>query len=370
MGVSVRIKKRLDNFLLDISFESDSKRIGILGASGCGKSMTLKSIAGIETPDEGKIEAGGRMLFDSSARINLKPQKRNAGYLFQNYALFPTMTVEKNIAAGLRGSKAEIAARVKEMVEKFQLKGLEKRLPSELSGGQQQRTALARIMAYEPDIILLDEPFSALDMYLKDQLQRELAEMLEDYEGTVILVSHSRDEVYRFSEELLVIDKGKIAVSGRTKDIFENPVSKEAARLTGCKNFSRIHRTDEHTAQALDWNVTLRTAREIPEDALWLGYRAHDFIPVWEENEENQKNREGCSSPNNQFEEKEANPLPANLLRFELESSAELPFEHNYYIKAPETVCWFVQRENMGKIKEKGLPDYLRLEEDKMLFLK
>ena len=345
MSVSVHIRKQLDSFLLDISFESEARRIGILGASGCGKSMTLKSIAGIVVPDEGKIEAGGRVFFDSSARINLKPQKRNAGYLFQNYALFPTMTVEKNIAAGLRGNRAETAARVKQMAEKFQLQGLEKRLPSELSGGQQQRVALARIMAYEPDIILLDEPFSALDMYLKDQLQRELSEMLKDYEGTVILVSHNRDEVYRFSEELLVIDQGKIAVSGKTKEIFENPVSREAARLTGCKNFSRARRMDAHTAEALDWGITLHTSGEIPEDTLWIGYRAHDFVPVWGGGGE-------------------------NMLKFDLESSAELPFEQNYYIRAEETVCWFVQREKMREIEEKGLPDYLRLEEEKMLFLR
>lgn len=345
MGVSVHIRKQLDSFLLDISFESEARRIGILGASGCGKSMTLKSIAGIVVPDEGKIEAGGRVFFDSSARINLKPQKRNAGYLFQNYALFPTMTVEKNIAAGLRGNRAETTARVKKMAEKFQLQGLEKRLPSELSGGQQQRVALARIMAYEPDIILLDEPFSALDMYLKDQLQRELSEMLKDYEGTVILVSHNRDEVYRFSEELLVIDQGKIAVSGKTKEIFENPVSREAARLTGCKNFSRARRMDAHTAEALDWGITLHTSGEIPEDTLWIGYRAHDFVPIWGGGGE-------------------------NMLKFDLESSAELPFEQNYYIRAEETVCWFVQREKMREIEEKGLPDYLRLEEEKMLFLR
>ena len=108
-------------------------------------------------------------------------------------------------------------------------------------------------MAYEPEMILLDEPFSALDMYLKDQLQRELAEMLADYEGTVIMVSHNRDEVYRFSEELLIIDQGKIAASGETKAIFRNPVSREAARLTGCKNFSKAHRIDVHTVVAEDW---------------------------------------------------------------------------------------------------------------------
>ena len=171
--------------------------------------MTLKSIAGIELPDSGRIEISGRVFFDKEKKVNLKPQKRNVGYLFQNYALFPTMTVAQNIAAGLKGNKAENEKRVQEMIRKFRLQGLEKHLPGQLSGGQQQRVALARIMAYEPDVILLDEPFSALDMYLKDRLQRELSEMLEDYPGTVILVSHNRDEVYRFCEDLAVIDKGQ-----------------------------------------------------------------------------------------------------------------------------------------------------------------
>ena len=215
--------------------------------------------------------------------MNLKPRMRNVGYLFQNYALFPTMTVEQNIAAGLKGSRREKEKRVRQMVEKFRLEGLEERLPGRLSGGQQQRVALARIMAYEPEVILLDEPFSALDMFLKDQLQRELMEMLEDYRGTVIMVSHNRDEIYRFSEEVIVIDSGKIVAAGPTEELFKNPVSREAARLTGCKNFSRIVRVDAHTVQASDWGVTLELGREVPEDASWIGYRAHDFIPVWGE---------------------------------------------------------------------------------------
>ena len=210
MAIEVKIQRKLNTFELNIDFKSDSKRIGILGASGCGKSMTLKSIAGIEPPESGLIKIEGKTVYDSENKVNLKPQKRNIGYLFQNYALFPTMTVEKNIAAGLKGKKQENAKRVREMIEKFQLTGLEKRFPAELSGGQQQRVALARIMAYKPDVILLDEPFSALDMYLKDRLQQELQELFEDYEGTVIMVSHSRDEVYRFSEELLIIDQGQI----------------------------------------------------------------------------------------------------------------------------------------------------------------
>ena len=365
MLIKVQIQRKLDSFLLDISFQSECRRIGILGASGCGKSMTLKSIAGIETPDQGHIEAEGRTLFDRADRINLKPQKRNVGYLFQNYALFPTMTVEKNIAAGLKGSRQENEVRVREMVKKFQLQGLEKRLPGQLSGGQQQRVALARIMAYEPDVILLDEPFSALDMYLKDRLQQELMDMLADYRGTVIMVSHNRDELYRFSEELLIIDQGHIAAAGETKELFRNPVSREAARLTGCKNFSRARRLDAHTVEAEDWGIILHTKGEIPEDVQWLGYRAHDFVPVWGERGE-------------------------NMLRFDLESSALLPFEKNYYLRPEnsagyiesgaaadtdyhqeaQNICWFVQREKIEELDAKGFPNYLLFKEDRILFLK
>ena len=193
--IEINIHKTLGRFHLDMHVKSNSKRIGILGASGCGKSMTLKCIAGIETPDQGQIVLEERILYDNTQKINIKPQKRKIGYLFQNYALFPTMSVRKNIMAGLRCSQEEQEKIADQMIEKFQLTGLGNRLPGELSGGQQQRVALARIMAYEPDAILLDEPFSALDEFLKDKLQQELMEMLEDYPGTVILVSHSRDEI-------------------------------------------------------------------------------------------------------------------------------------------------------------------------------
>ena len=351
MAISVEIHRKLNRFMLDVSFRSTSRRIGILGASGCGKSMTLKCIAGIETPDAGRIAVEDRVLFDSDSRTDLKPQKRNAGYLFQNYALFPTMTVEKNIGAGLKGNRIAKEKRVKEMVRKFRLEGLEKQLPGQLSGGQQQRVALARIMAYEPDVILLDEPFSALDMFLKDQLQREMVNMLEDYEGTVIMVSHDRDEIYRFSEELLIMDQGKIVAAGPTKEVFRNPENKTAARLTGCKNFSKIRKLGEDTVEAVDWNLVLHVERTVPEDAEYMGYRAHDFIPVWGERGE-------------------------NMLKFDPVSSASLPFEQNYYIRsgekadADEVICWFVQRDELQQLKEKGKPDYLKIEEDKILFLR
>lgn len=364
--LTVDIQKKAGEFSLDIHFQSAARRIGILGASGCGKSMTLKSIAGIETPDKGKIVIDGRVLADTEKKKNLKPQKRNIGYLFQNYALFPTMTVSQNIAAGVKGRRGEVQERVQEMIRKFQLFGLEERLPGQLSGGQQQRVALARIMAYEPDVILLDEPFSALDVFLKDRLQKELMDMLDDYPGIVILVSHSRDEIFRFSEELLIMDQGRIVICGKTKEIFSDPKRKEAARLTGCKNFSELRRVDDHLAEACDWGILLHVKNKIPEWASCIGYRAHDFVPIWGEKRE-------------------------NCLKVQVESQAELPFERNFYLRpdtklhrgqaeqtekdgedrqTAETVCWFVQRDKWGMLEEKGLPDYLELEEEKMLFLR
>lgn len=350
MAIEVQIRKKLGNFELDMEFDSNSRRIGILGASGCGKSMTLKCIAGIETPDQGKIVADGRTLYDQG--VNIRPQKRNVGYLFQNYALFPTMTVRANIAAGLQGTREEKRQIVDKMIAKFQLDGLENRLPGKLSGGQQQRVALARIMAYEPDVILLDEPFSALDGFLKDRLQQELTQMLEDYKGTVILVSHSRDEIYRFSEELVIMNEGKAVCQGKTKNVFENPKRVEAARLTGCKNFSKVRRMDSHTMRALDWGIEFHLKREIPEDITHVGFRAHEFIPVWGERR-------------------------ANCIRLELAGSAELPFEKNFYIKpeqqgemGQESICWYIQKDKWAILNEQGLPDYLEFPEEQLLFLK
>lgn len=353
MGITVDVKKKLGEFCLDIRFQSEASRIGILGASGCGKSMTLKSIAGIETPDEGEIVINDHVVFDSRQKVNIKPQKRNIGYLFQNYALFPTMTVNRNIAAGLKGTRQEKQERVQEMIRRFQLEGLEERLPGELSGGQQQRVALARIMAYESDVILLDEPFSALDMFLKDRLQQELMEMLEGYHGIVVMVSHNRDEIYRFSEDLLILDQGRVVTSGKTRDIFDHPRRKVAARLTGCKNFSRAKRLDEHTVKALDWGVELKTRNRIPEDTTWIGFRAHEFLPIWGERIE-------------------------NCIRVQVARTADLPFEKNFYLK-PETeqlqdvraenICWFLQKDKWEVLSEKGMPDYLQFPEEYLLFL-
>ena len=349
MGIKVDIKRKLGEFSLDIHFQTESKRIGILGASGCGKSMTLKSIAGIEIPDSGMIQIDDKVLFDSANKVNLKPQKRNVGYLFQNYALFPTMTVAKNIAAGLKGSKEENQKKVQEMIEKFALTGLADRLPGQLSGGQQQRVALARIMAYEPSVILLDEPFSALDVFLKDRLQQEMMELLSDYDGTVILVSHSRDEIYRFSEELLVIDDGKQICYGDTKEIFDHPERVEAARLTGCKNIVPAERLDAHHVRIPDWGTCLHLKQMIDVDITHIGLRAHEFIPVWGERED-------------------------NCIPVKVKGKAEFPFEWKYFLKGEteesDDICWYVQKTLWAELEEKGIPDYLKLPEKEILLLK
>ena len=261
--LKVDIHKELKEFDLDVDFELKNGCLGILGPSGCGKSMTLKSIAGIVDPDKGIVSlttGEETVYFDSEKKINLKPQKRNVGYLFQNYALFPNMTVEENVGIGASNSDENV---VSEMIRRFHLEGLEKRYPRQLSGGQQQRVALARIMAYGPDVILLDEPFSAMDTGLKEKLRRELANFLNNFNGFSVLVTHDRDEAFQFCEELIILDKGKIIAKGKTVDLFENPRKVEVARLTGCKNISKIEIIDDYHVKSLDWDVTFEVSEKV-----------------------------------------------------------------------------------------------------------
>ena len=192
--------------------------------------MTLKCIAGIETPDEGRIIVDGTLLYDSAKKISLKPQKRHIGYLFQNYALFPYHDGGGEYSSRTTGrERGETKKGCKDDGKVPACWGLESNSPGNLSGGQQQRVALARIMAYEPEAILLDEPFSALDEFLKDRLAQEMLDLLKDYRGTVILVSHSRDEIYRFTRELLAMADGRQISYGDTREIFANPGRKETA---------------------------------------------------------------------------------------------------------------------------------------------
>ena len=263
-------------FHLDVSFESGRETLALLGASGSGKSIALKCIAGIETPDAGRIVLDGRVLFDSENKINLSPQERRVGYLFQHYALFPNMTVAENIAAGVRiKDKTQRQAAVVAKISAMHLDGLGNKRPGQLSCGQQQRVALARILASEPDLLLLDEPFSALDDYLRWQLELELADTLSRFGRTAVFVSHNRDEVYRLCDSVCVMNQGRSEPRHPVKDLFAAPATLAACLLTGCKNFSRIRRLDGNSIDAIDWGGTFKTAAAAQDQQDWLGVRAH-----------------------------------------------------------------------------------------------
>lgn len=208
--LEVQIYKKLVEFDLDVSFQVDDNILGLMGASGSGKSMTLKCIAGIETPDQGRIVLNNRVLFDSEKKINVPIQKRNVGYMFQSYALFTNMNVYENISVGLRARKVkDVDIVVQKVMQQFRIFELASRYPKQLSGGQRQRVALARLMAYEPDVLLLDEPFSALDEDLKKDLLQELKSELQ-ISKPVIFVSHDKEEVNYLCDLKYKIKQGEI----------------------------------------------------------------------------------------------------------------------------------------------------------------
>ena len=281
MSLIVDIHRDFGGFVLDAAFEAENGITCLLGSSGCGKSLTLKCIAGIEKPDRGHIELDGVVLFDSEKRINLPPQSRRVGYLFQNYALFPNMTVRQNILCGLNREKnrTEKERRLRDMLKLMQLDGLEERKPSQLSGGQQQRVALARILVNEPRMLMLDEPFSALDAHLRDSLKVELRDMLQEYGREVLMVTHSRDEAYNMSSRIAVMDKGRLLCIKDTKDLFADPGNTPAAILTGCKNIAPARKTGIHEVEIPIWGIRLQTAQEVKDGLTAVGVRAHYYNP-------------------------------------------------------------------------------------------
>ena len=286
MSIYVDIEKDFGSFRLEAKFEAGNETLALLGASGCGKSMTLRCIAGIVTPDRGKIILDGVTLFDSEKKINLPPQKRHTGLMFQNYALFPNMTVLQNIKAG---AKREKDSKIREdmiqsTLEQFDLKGLADRYPHQLSGGQQQRVALARILVSNPGILLLDEPFSALDSHLRFKLEQEVRRVIKQFGKTVLLVSHDRDEVYRMSDSVAIMDGGEIQVIGPRSAVFENPGTKKAAILTGCKNISTIERLKDGYVRATDWNMDLFLP-DLPSEITAVGVRMKTIRPGAGENQ-------------------------------------------------------------------------------------
>lgn len=277
-------KKQLHTFELNIDFQANVEVLGILGPSGCGKSMTLKCIAGIEKPDSGYIELDGVVLYDSTRRINLSPQKRHIGYLFQHYALFPTMTVEQNLLTGIRPEEViNSSEKVREVIHNLKLEGVEKKKPHLLSGGQKQRVALGRILLNSPRILMLDEPLSALDQFLKWRVQLDLLELFEQWQKTVLLVTHNREEIFQLCDTVTVLTEGKNDVKQTVSELFNAPQSLSAGVLAGYRNFSRIEivNLEKGLFKALDWGVTLHSPK-LSDRAVHCGAFSQSFSVISE----------------------------------------------------------------------------------------
>ena len=276
MSLEVNIRKSFSSFTLDVAFEAVDETLGFLGASGCGKSLTMRCIAGIETPDEGRIVVNDRVFFDSERKINLTPQQRKTALLFQSYMLFPNLTVAENVAAGIgrEASKADRDALVAAELKRFGLEGFDRRYPAQLSGGQQQRVALARMLAARPGILMLDEPFSALDAHLKSVLEQNLVSLFDAFHGTVLYVSHDIDEALRFCDRIAVVEAGRITETGTGDDLVNRPQSLAGVKLSGCKNATAAVRTGEHRVRLPKWGIEAATSAAVPEDVKALGVRA------------------------------------------------------------------------------------------------
>ncbi|WP_143316383.1 ATP-binding cassette domain-containing protein [Clostridium sp. HBUAS56017] len=309
MSLYINIENNFSSFDLKVNFQHERGILGFLGASGSGKSMTLKYISGLLNPSKGQIIVNNRTFFDSQEKINLSPQKRKVGYLFQNYALFPNMNVIDNIELGISNlNDKQKKLLSNDYIERLGLSGLEKHYPWQLSGGQQQRVAIARALITSPDILLLDEPFSALDQHLKNNLEKELMSILKIYSGNIIFVTHNINEAYRICDDIVVYENGNALKKRDKKDLFKHPKSLSEATLTGCKNISKARKTGKYTIFAENWGYEFIVNSEVPENVQYICIRAHDLeISVDEKIE--------------------------NTFYYKIDSIIENPFDFTLYIK-------------------------------------
>lgn len=225
--IEIKIKKQIGNFDLDVDIKSENKILGILGESGSGKSMILKSIAGLIEPDRGYIKIKNK-YYDSSKNFSMKTEERKVGYLFQSYALFPNMTAEDNIYFVCKDK-----SKTKDLLNRVGLYDKKNLYPRSLSGGQRQRLAMARMLSLDPDLVLLDEPFSALDSSMRDEMEKFIKDLISHYDIPTILVSHNKEEVYRLCQDILIIRDGKIEDFGSKDRVFFQPKNKYSAKLVG-----------------------------------------------------------------------------------------------------------------------------------------
>jgi molybdate transport system ATP-binding protein len=237
MGLKVNIQKRLNGFTLDASWQIGNELAVLFGQSGAGKSLTLQLIAGLMKPDSGIIKSGENDYFDRALGINIPPYRRSFGYVFQDLALFPHMTVRENILYGSKGvPKEDKIERLAELTAKFRIQGIEDKMPSEISGGQKQRVAFARALIRRPEVLLLDEPFSALDNPLRIEMRAFLMQVREDFNLPVVLVTHDVYEAFTMPDRLIVYSNGRVVQTGTPSEVFSRPASKEVEGLVAAKD--------------------------------------------------------------------------------------------------------------------------------------
>ena len=353
MGLLIDITKKFPGFKLQIDLSCGQEIIGVLGASGSGKSMLLNSVAGLVKPDKGRIVLDDAPFFDSEKKINIPPRERKAGYLFQNYAMFPHLSISENIAFGLEKlSKEDQKKRVDELLERFHLADMGKRYPSQLSGGQQQRVALARAMAVEPRILLLDEPFSALDEHLKTHMMKEMLESLKKFQGTTLFVTHNMEEAYRLCDRIIVINNGSVETLGTKNDVFQNPKSLVTAKITGCKNTAAVVRKSAHSVEISEWGISAVADVDIETGKGFIGIRANNIKLA------NERNGENCYS-------------------VWIADENEAPFRTTLYLKigsAPSGlddfhIQWEISKEERDAVANLAQPFRIYLDPQKIFFM-
>ena len=359
MSIQIDIQKKLQGFHLNLSLHTEASILGILGASGSGKSMLLKCIAGLVKPDEGHIEINEKTFYNSKSRINLKPRDRKIGYVFQNYALFPHLTVRENIAFGLHRKRDDQETNLITLISKLHLNGLENKYPSQISGGQQQRVALARALATNPDMLLLDEPFSALDEHLRKEMIKEMAQYLALFKVKTLYVTHQMDEAYYLCDDIAVIKQGQIDSISHKATLFTNPLTLESAKITGCKNFSKFEITPSHTLFCKDWGIELPMDEYAPLASLnnsMLGIRNHHLKCV-------------------DIPADSVDSIASNRRQGWISDIVEMPTQSTLYVKfnqppnGPEDyhIQLDVPHERRAQIKERV---FVEFPTDKILFLK